>query len=151
MSVTVTMSSLFQAGESLSIRCGAGKPTAGAGSAPQEVAKGAKLWLLPPQNTGTQIRPVLPDWYSVYHIPRCLHVRHPSGAKVRVHQNLKFCFYERHVALSRCSVSCQYLQILSAPQPVPWGPWVFFSIAENPLDSSSLIYIIHKCCCDDLA
>lgn len=76
--------SLWQAGEGLGVGCGAGESTARPGSAPQEAAEGAELWLLPAQDTGTQVWPILSDRHPVYHLPWCLHVRHPPGAQVRL-------------------------------------------------------------------
>lgn len=75
--------SLRQAGEGLGVGCGTGDPIARPGSAPEETAEGAELWFLPAQDTGTQVWSVLSHWYPVYHIPRRLYVRHPSGFKVR--------------------------------------------------------------------
>lgn len=75
--------SLRQAGEGLGVGCGTGEQTTRPGSAPEEAAEGAELWLLPAQDAGTQVWSVLSDRYPVYHIPWCLYVRHPSGAQVR--------------------------------------------------------------------
>lgn len=85
-SVIVCVFSLWQAGEGLGIGCGAGEQIARPGSAPEEAAEGAEFWLLPAQDPSTQIWSILPNWYPVYHIPRCLHVCHPPGAQVR-HEN----------------------------------------------------------------
>lgn len=73
---------LWQAGEGIGIRCGTGEQIAGPGSATEEAAEGAEFRFLPPQDAGTQVRAILSDRHPMYHIPRCLHVRYPSGAQV---------------------------------------------------------------------
>lgn len=69
-----------QAGEGLGVGCGTGEPTARPSSAPEEAAEGAELWLLPAQDAGSQFWSIFSDRHPVYHIPRCLYVRHPPGA-----------------------------------------------------------------------
>lgn len=74
---------VWQAAEGPGIRCSTRRPTARPGSAPEEAAEGAELGFLPAQDAGAEIRSVLPDRDPVHHIPRCLHVCHPSSAQVR--------------------------------------------------------------------
>lgn len=72
----------WQAGEGAGVQRGIGKQTPRPGSTPQEAAEGAKLWLLPAQDADKKVWSIFPNWYPVYHFPRRLHVRHPSGAQV---------------------------------------------------------------------
>lgn len=75
---------VWQAAEGPGIRCSTGEPTARPGAAPEEAAEGAELGFLPAQDAGAEVRPVLSDRDPVHHIPRRLHVRHPSSAQVRL-------------------------------------------------------------------
>lgn len=115
---------LWQAGEGPGIRRGAREPAARPGPAPEEAAEGAELWILPAQNAGAQVRTILPDRYLVYHIPWCLHVRHPPGSQVRLGRRMTVMWWDLPVLEN---ISC-----VSTPQALTniWFVMLLFQRSE---------------------